>query len=49
MHSFNTLSRLHVSHFVMTTVLVVLKNIGRALTAQPQSSSDFSASLCPLL
>jgi len=50
MQTSNTLPQIHVSHsFVITKVLVVLKIIGRAFTAQTTSSSDFSPSLCPLL
>ena len=50
MQTSNTLSQLHVSHsFVIAKVLIALKFVGRAFTAQPSTSSDFTASLCPLL
>ena len=50
MHTSNTQSKLHVSgSAVFAKVLNGLRIIGRVLAAKSPASSDFSASLCPLL
>jgi hypothetical protein len=50
MQTSNTLPQLHVSRsFLVAKVLVVLKAIGQAFTAEPFTAGDFSASLCPLM